>query len=114
MYPAQNDIALVKTTRDIGSKGKGRYSFRPICLPGKQFAFKSGVGIVGGWGTKTVRGDSSRKGLIQSHGQQCTTSGMTQSRGLCHNTLIQNISKGTLKFSLNKHGPSTCCICNAE
>lgn len=60
MNVMQNDIALVKAAKPLNSKENDR--FTPLCLPGKHFAFVTGVGTVGGWGKITEEGrmDSKR------------------------------------------------------
>ena len=51
-YGVINDIALVVTKEKIGRGERRKKPYMPICLPGKHLAFETGMGVVGGWGSK--------------------------------------------------------------
>ena len=72
---SKNDIALYQSDVNFGQKS----TFMPICLPGQNFAFKSGAATVGGWGKKTDENthnyQSATEYGIAGDIQKCTTSG---------------------------------------
>ena len=87
---SKNDIALYKSDVNFGQKS----TFMPICLPGQNFAFKSGAATVGGWGKKTDENthnyQSATEYGIAGDIQKCTTSG-------CESIKMNGISSSKIK-----------------